>query len=677
MLAARPDGIEREAWLKAGMNVCENALMAVVLVDTAAAKIRIAEPLRTLKAELRAAVEAALAAAKGAPQFADFCIFKAHYARAFIDSPEEVAAQMAALLPMHFPADDLLTRARLREAMNWAGAGNEYTRWFNINEYRGGGMSSRSFTMRLPLPFPDRALDILAPKLIAAPATENQFLGRTLQLHRYIPGFRFPADLDKAREAMWELRHAIAEDTRTLAIYPTMLPWKFAFRPRPNPESKEPPPPGLPPIALKLRYDFFLALCAESSLLDAEVALLLDPDLYNDAQKRAVHDAIEAHLARVSGAANLPADYATDWRTPTGPKPKPAPVGTAVQRITPVAPVPGNTEPLRIDKTWGEPWSGDFSARKTTSFYQMFWAEDAICFFTETTDASTPSAPGIAHLMRVDLPSLQEKMIPLPTQPGIPNQFAMSAQVLVLPSQFIITYPGRYLAVYDRPSDQWKFFPAIKPDGDIVLLGGQLFLTVKDDEALGAMRFDPATAETELLVSTRRNPRKSPLDIPTLHFNRAFSNQAGEFVLWIQSRETGTAKDSYWAWSPTNRTWRESAEEKWGANFYKQMSGCSHSGNVLASPGDASQGSARAVMAARCGGSERPGLPLLVDFPPPPGVPFGRQETRNGDGKDTIMRPSEWRRCPQGYIFTSGGYRFWFLSNEEFAAFTKTPPEPR
>ncbi len=677
VLDARPDGIEREAWLKTGTNVCESALLAVVLVDTAAAKIRIAEPLRTLKAELRAAVEAALAAAKDTPQFTEFCMFKAHYARAFIDSPEELAAQMAALLPLHFPEDDLLARARLREAMNWAGAGNEYRRYFSINEYRGGGMTSRSFTMQLPLPFPDRALDILAPKLIAAPAMEDQFLGRTLQLHRHIPGFRFLADLDKAREAMWELRHVIAEDTRTLAIYPAMLPWKFAFRPRPIPESKEPPPPELPPNALKLRYDFFLALCGESTLLDAGVAWLLDPDLYNDAQKHAVHDAIEAHLARVKGAANLPADYATDWRKPNGPKPKPAPVAPGIQRITPVAPAPENTERLRIDKTWGEPWSGNFSDRKTTSFYQMFWAEDAIWFFTETTDASAPSAPGIAHLVRVDLPSLREKMISLPTQPGITNRFARTARVLVLPSQFIVTYPGRYLAVCDRTSDQWKFFPAIKPDGDVVPLDGQLFLTVKDDESLGVMRFDLATAETELLVSTRRNPRVSPLDIPTLHFNRAFSNQAGEFVLWIQSRETGTAKDSYWAWSPTTRMWRESAEEKWGANFYKQTSGFTRSGNVLPSAGDASQGSARAVMAARVGGSARPGLPLLVDFTSPPGVPFGKQETRNGDGKDTIMRPSEWRQCPQGYIFTSGGYRFWFLSNEEFAAFTKTSPEPQ
>ena len=682
VLDARPDGIEREAWLTTGMNVCENALMAVVLVDTAAAKIRIAEPLRTLKAELRGAVEAALAAAKDTPQFAEFCIFKARYARAFIDSPAELAAQMAALLPLHFPADDLLTRARLRETMNWAGAGNEYTRRFNIIEYRGGGAGGRGFLMRLPLPFPDRALDILAPQLIATSAVEDQFLGRILQLHRYIPGLRFLTDLAKAQESAWDLRHVIARDARTLTVYLPMLPEKllpssFAFPTRTIPGTKLLRPAGLSPEMIKRRLDYFISLCNDSELLDEKVALLLDPDLYDEAQKRAVHDAIEAHLARVSGAANLSADYATDWRKPVGPVPKSAPVAEAVPRVPSVLPVPGNTEPLRIDKMWAEPPPANIALIANPALGQMFWAEDAIWIFTETTDASKPSAPGIAHVVRVSLPSLQEKRFPLPTQPGSTNQFVRSAKVLVLPTQIIVTYPGRYLAVCDRPSGQWKFFPAIKSDGEIVLLDGQLFLTVKDDEALGAMRFDLATAETELLVSTRRNPRMSPLDIPTLHFNRAFSNQAGEFVLWIQSLETGTAKTSYWAWSPTARMWRESAEEKWGANYYKRTTGFSHSGNVLASPDEASPGNARAVMAARPGGSARPGLPLLVDFTPPRGMPFGKRETRNQGAQDTALAPVEWRQCPQGYIFTAGGYRFWFLSNEEFAAFTKTPPEPR
>ena len=87
VLAALPDGLGRDAWLKTGLDVCNNALLAIVLVDTAAAKIRVAASLRALKAELRGAVEAGISASKDTPRLAEFCLFKARYAPAFSTHP--------------------------------------------------------------------------------------------------------------------------------------------------------------------------------------------------------------------------------------------------------------------------------------------------------------------------------------------------------------------------------------------------------------------------------------------------------------------------------------------------------------------------------------------------------------------------------------------------------------
>ena len=295
----------------------------------------------------------------------------------------------------------------------------------------------------------------------------------------------------------------------------------------------------------------------------------------------------------------------------------------------------------------------------------------------ETTDSFEPTAPGSASVVRVDLPSLVAKPIQMPEQPGTPSVLKNGARVLVFPTQLIVTYPGRYLAVCDRASGKWQYFTAIKPDRDVVLIDGQLFLTVKDDQSLGVMRFDVTTKATELLVSTRRNPPESPLDVATLQIIGAFANEAGEFVLSIQTREGGETKRAFWAWAPATRTWRESRDEKQAADFFKRMNGFIRGGVLRAPSGNETDENARAVMAAAPGRSERPGLPLLVDFTHPPGVPFGKREGRDGSGKDMVRRPSQWRQCAQGYVFDSGGYRFWFLSNEQFDGFTKaSPPVP-
>ena len=500
---------------------------------------------------------------------------------------------------------------------------------------------------------------------------EDQLLGRGLLFRRQVAGFRLPSEFDRTLESAWELRHLIAQDTRSLQYYLGML-WPrplFASAEtgsRTIPGTKLRRPATLPPGMVKLRRDYFIALCEESALLDDSVGLLLDPDLYDDAQKQAATVAIEAHLARVNGTAGLPADYAVEWRKPAGPDRKSVPSVPGVSKALRST----NAEPLHIDRLWLEPKPDQDGLSVTNCLYQAVWAENAIWFFSETEGEFDRTKPRTASVQRLDLESFQMKAFPMPKQPGDANGHRAQTRVLVTPALLVVTCPGRYLALCDRASGKWEYFPAIKPDGVGVLLDDRFFIPVKDEQSAGVMSFDLATKTTELLVSSRRNPAISPLDDPGLRLKAAFANEAGDFVLTVSSIAPDGRKGPFWAWSPSARTWRESGSEKPAKDFTRRMDGFINLGTVQPVSEAQEDGDLRMVM-NQMGGWVIKGLPLLVEFKRPPGVVFTKYGFTSSTGQPTSRRPEMWRQCPQGYFFVSDNRRLWFLPQEQFDAFTK------
>ena len=569
-------------------------------------------------------------------------------------------------MPVHFPGDDVFTRAHIRSAVIHA-AEYGFTKDFSITDYRAGGASGRSFRLDLPLGMDLEPLDLLAAALCKASAAEDQFIGWNLRLRHDLYGFRDQSILDKMVPLAWELRHVVAQDTRTFETYLRLMTPNPVFASRGAAGRQIAgtsivKPGNLSPDLLKLRREFFIALCQESAVLDDRVAVLLDFDLYDEAQTNAVREAIEDHLTRVSGKPGLPADYAAKWRRPAGPDLASAAPVAPILNAAPV--LPDNT-PLRIEKFWAPPDSGPFHFDPITSLSRAVFAENAVWFFTENTSQFDPKE---ASIVSIDLRTFRETRIPLRDQPGTPNSFAYATNLYVTPAQFVVACPGRYLALCERASGKWEYFPNIKPDGMFAVLDGNVFLTVKEEQAVGVLRFDLTKKTADLLASARRNPPESPLDNPALHVTWLFANEAGELVARILATEGGKSKTAYWAWVAGTHSWRESGDEKGLADFSHRMSGFTGRGMVQRPASDEARASAQLVMASLPGRQPEPGLPLLVELALPTGFAFGK----NGDGQKNLLQPSEWRACPLGYVFADGGGRmFWFLPRERLDEFQK------
>ncbi|MEA3208188.1 MAG: hypothetical protein QOE70_1245 [Chthoniobacter sp.] len=687
--AIRAEPRRLEEWRTLGMRAADRALLAIVAIDRASVQVRYAENLRALKTALRSTVallaEQTPATGDGAA-FGELSRFQARYAAAWMEEDDAFLQEVRSLRARFDRREDAFDRAQIREELAWTPR-RTYEERIDIADYSASGNYSGTVSwIRFPVPCSTRALAALETELLSASAPEDRFLGAILRYERF-PRSGTPLQIfDATAEAFWDLRHVIAQDTRTLKTYVESIPSTFLWVPIRQARASSSGPAANPheysESVLKLRREFFLALCAESEWLDESVANLLDLASFTPAETAQVREAIEQHLGRPSADSRRSPEYASAWRrwVRLGPDEPPKPPGIAELRKPP-APLPaGALAPdaaiLKVTTRFDIDTLG---FRKEGTKYEAsdapLLAEDALWLFAEFGSNDEPADPGRGFVVRLALPSLEPTIIPLPPLPASPLRAQSSiTRLAITPSHIAIALSHRSLLLYDRATRQWQDFPEIKPDEILLDTPEALYLAVREDDGSGVVRFDWAQKRAELLTSSRRNPPVSPLDQPRLKLNDLAQNGAGEILVGAQTPDG--REQVCWAWSPASRQWRETTFAQEKSLRWPGLLGFSRYGWVREDDAAGPPNYARRIMMPpRKEQGELRGLPLRAEFAPVV-RPFGDGES---SVLGTIMPPHDWRECAQGFVFCGTHGRYWFLPRELFERHVQaaTPPKDR
>jgi hypothetical protein len=192
------------------------------------------------------------------------------------------------------------------------------------------------------------------------------------------------------------------------------------------------------------------------------------------------------------------------------------------------------------------------------------------------------ASPPVAFVFSIDPQNFATEAIALPTFAETDHRKAL----LVSERWIFVCHASDALACYDRQRKTWSTFPDIKPTPNRVPLlhGDRFFTRVEAGGASGLAMFDPATAESTLLVSSRRNPALTPLDAPGLEVREFGVNASGEISVTCRNAARETVTRIY---NPATKTWREpgGGEESFAGPTLPRVTGFSGSGFGLA-PGD-------------------------------------------------------------------------------------------
>ncbi len=161
---------------------------------------------------------------------------------------------------------------------------------------------------------------------------------------------------------------------------------------------------------------------------------------------------------------------------------------------------------------------------------------------------------------------------------AVPSEFR--GKRLAVGDRWIFLYSeGGKLSRCERRTGQWKSFTGLMPSyASSPMIGDDLFLRILAEGADGLLRFHAPTGETELLISTRRNPPAGPLDDPVLYIRVLDVTANGELAVATGISRAGPDRHKAGPrkiYDPRTRIWRDPRADEaglcandWGAHTH-------------------------------------------------------------------------------------------------------------
>jgi len=236
---------------------------------------------------------------------------------------------------------------------------------------------------------------------------------------------------------------------------------------------------------------------------------------------------------------------------------------------------------------------------------------------------------------------------------------------------------------------KWDIFEDIKPMHGIapVVVDDAAYLIVENASAV--IRFDMKQRTSRTLVSTRRRPGESPLDITELWLSRIWKNERGEVVIAGETDPLSASQSRFTlaAWNPAEERWRTLQEAK----LKSETTLPAMRANLLPLAGRVTGRNAvfNAMNLATAQPRANANSPLTLNFSTPVAgkkeipidfrLPPGLEPSRSDDGVRSMINVGPCLATPAGYVFpfSMGGPGFWFLTKAEFEAYCAPPQAAR
>jgi hypothetical protein len=530
------------------------AAQAIQLVATASDQVENAESLILLRQLLRQVANESLTKW---PDDAEFFGSYVRVAHCFSETDAELVECLNKAVQHHFPKDDVLNRAILRETIvNILRSVSHENDPFRVQRrWRAAWRSEYTDLCKSTLP-EDQVIGSYAQEVLETSARE-----RRAAANRFVEQFA-------------KLRPEIATDTRALTPYLRLFydfdkSWELCpfFSQREAVERGKTILKRTEPWYELLR-DFFVYLCENSRDIDTSVLSLGQMAGFAPADLVTMNDALSAQIGRQASLPGADPHYLAmlnrhKFDVPSDSPAEPAPVhppSSAVPSNPPSSnPLPSEPGSLLVTQHWNPAKSaGVQSGVDGRNFLvlpglSLTWAEDRVWCYGEFGNFDV--GPEKGYVFCTDLKTLKTEAIPLP---AFTSRLDYGSTLGITPSRIFVCRPGEFLAVYRRDSKQWDVYQDIKPlpRSMPVALGDRLYLLFETpDQNTGLLEFSDDKAK--VLASTRRNPPESPADIPGGHIQGLDTNERGEVKIIAYGKPGGPPSALNTIYSPDTKTWRE------------------------------------------------------------------------------------------------------------------------
>ncbi len=535
LVQGRPENLSN--WLELGLEATAGAILALIMVDTAAEQVRQTERLETLRELIWESLEETWKRSGELPTVSGIgekaSDKQAGAVRLLFPRTSRFLPAARTLLARHFRKEDSVTRARVRSKLllNW-----------NHASVMVQSSRTSSGSVNLPLSPGEEASRLLASELRNSPAPEDRYVSALLVIgtaSSHQEATR--ADLDRLLGSLFDMDKLLAEGGEVFRLY-----WErfegldklngvpfFAINRSFSPNRDQMWERNTPEHT-EFRRQLFLRICDVAKVPASEFSKLVS--LYQYTPEQAAQVAA-AHGGSVAGSSP-----------------------GRVSEPTVQQPPRSSAQPLEVRRLWnpfdlGVPIVPEFEA----DFGSMTWAEGRIWLHGFTLDEG--GQPDKDFIFVIEPDSMRTETIPMPERCSKGNaRIIVTATHLLFVSQDL-------LALRDRGTGRWDTYKEIhaaeiNQAADIkptALVGDSVYLIVAEPPGNALLGFNFKQRTTEVLASTRRRPAASPFDDPGLVIKSVTSNEADEIVVVADTLAPNVPQIERLshAWSPTQRTWRE------------------------------------------------------------------------------------------------------------------------
>jgi hypothetical protein len=632
MKSLRPSGksAPADAWLT--NEVASGALLAMLLCDSATARIQNEGELHALQTEFREVMNEAIAA-NDAPPTVDrdrppLAELLAQTLPVWNETAEELEQSCRRLLGLNFAEQNDVQRLKLRRMLSHS----TYQRYVDVR--LGGfiesvGSSRPAFWRRFAATWKE------------SPVAEDRWLGWQLSvIGETTREPRPPSDAMLA--AIWDLRDILAREPLVLEEvdfffrigHPATADWELL-----DPQSRR-----FTQQALNFRRNLFIALSEKTTKL-TWFSSLLDRDRYSAAERDQVVAAIDAYFRRIEkgGAKSVGQRRQFDALLQNGNFSDPEPPEVVFRRFW---------HPLDLSLGPADQFRGGGNS--------IVWAEERVWFYGEFGSYDKDEEPLNGFIFSIKLPSFETEAIALPVRRG--SSSAANVRIAVTPGHLFASSPENGVLIYDRATKSWKVFREFCPVSNVAVQGESLYFVTGE----AFMRIEAATGATTILASTRRESPTSSLDRADLRLNELKMNSDGEIEIEAFTKEPDYRRRlrTRVAYNPKDNVWREivalSPIPK--ARFPEAAaSGFSSTGKVVPTAVVENRAVGREMVFEQPGGEP---MKMRADF-----EKFEETARRYPKQSASVFSPgSHWLRVPAGYLVVeSMGKGFWFLPHDDLA----------
>jgi len=620
------DTTARREWLTLGDAALRSALSPALLIDSAELKEQYADRLQEWRDAWKKVANAQLASSQEleSDESADTQRYW-RYASALsllVREPGEVVPAYRALLQFEPKAHQVSVRGLIRSAVQFQG----FDRLPSVNA---PGQSGDN----IPRGGSRHDWIQLIREMQASKEPDDVLWGWVCQRHFD----ESEGTALKVMDLIWERRSAYVDSPgRFEGVISSARLWteKLSVTVPGSPQRKD-----LSAEVIAFRLKCYMYLCREgNTLLNTVQVMPPRREFLSAAQKSELKAALEAHFARETtlrsiGDFKLGMAYYKQMML------------HGLENIDAARPM------LAVTRMWRPP-----DGRIIDNFTEQqrgLWAEDKAWFYCETKG-------GRGAIVAVDLDTMQNTVIDLPADsPPLvaTRQYeTFRTHFAVTPEQIVLARGGQYVALYDRRSTKWEFFPDLPAVGVPIILGQDCYFLIATADSGALAHLDLKTHKVDLPANTRRQPAESPLDDPALIL-RQVEQRGDKLAVYFSSRkkEPNDLSVDVQAWSPKTRQWETQGrlETYFG---HVEAPGFFPASWAYSGQPDTISNRATQTYIIHYIPNER----LEFKFPPL--------------GMNMERHPVCWLMCPKGILLPfrgeSGG--FWFVPDKELREYIQT-----